>query len=1173
MQSLHITQLQRHDGGAQATGLFRSTRSFVATSVALVVLILGTASLVIWNARERAFNQYQDGMTSLALVLSEQTARYVQVVDLAMLTIRSTVMDYDDRTYAESKAHLGSDQLHQILAERVTNVPQVNAIAIIGADGEILNSSRPQPTTVGILSDRDFFQYLKYHDGPAIFVGAPSVGRITGKWSLFFARRINRPDGSFLGLVVGVVDATYLRNFYRSVSSDGGGSITVPNRDGTVLVRYPDPGTIVGHRVQSASRWYGVVAEGGGHYQTHDQFSGVAGVVTVHPLHDYPLVVDVQKPDSVVVAAWRDQATYIVIGAVAVAIGLIILTRVIVGQFRRQQDQNARLEQTAEALRNTEQRLTAFAEMSSDWSWEQDADLRFRRQSNIPLTSLPTDVGKARWDFADPAMNPDRWALHKADLAARREFRDFRWERIQTDGKRRYMSTSGNPIYDGMGTFIGYHGTGRDITADVEAAEELRLAKEQSEVANRANADLVTAVYFANDAIIGLAPDGLIRTWNPAAERLYGLSAEQIVGGNIATLWPEEQQSSIAANLHEVSIGKVVTGLETVRLHPDGRVAHISVSAAPVVGSGGAVTALIVTARDISGRVRAERALRLSQEHVISVFRNASLGLTQSDGAGRFILVNDRFCEIVGRTREELMRLSYHDITHPDDTATIAPLVEQLLVDGTGFVAEKRYIRPGGSFVWVRNSLSAARDQQGDIAGMVAVVEDITERKEAADRLRHLAYHDALTGLANRTQLNDRLAQALASAAHEGRSFAVLAMDLDRFKIVNDTFGHDAGDLLLLEIANRMRGAVRSTDTVARVGGDELVVLQTDVEQPAGAIELSRRLTELLAEPFEIAGRHVTVGVSVGVALYPAGGTTGVTLLQNADVALYQAKKSGRGSFRFFDATADFHLSQQHTLEIDLRRAIETDQLHLHFQPLFSCATQILVGFEALLRWQHPLLGQIAPLDIILVAEESGLIASLGLWVLEQACSRAALWAGSLRVAVNMSAAQFRDDMLADRIADILGRTGLPAARLELEVTETLYIDNIARALATLHALKSTGVKIALDDFGTGYSSLSYLRSFPFDRIKIDRSFVHELTADASALSLVQTIVAMGHNLNLSVSAEGVETDQQLDLLRQEGCDEVQGFLLGRPMPADDIEDYLRANRWDHMSSLVAVAG
>ena len=396
------------------------------------------------------------------------------------------------------------------------------------------------------------------------------------------------------------------------------------------------------------------------------------------------------------------------------------------------------------------------------------------------------------------------------------------------------------------------------------------------------------------------------------------------------------------------------------------------------------------------------------------------------------------------------MHLTYQDISHPDDVAAMAPGLEQLRLNGTGFVVEKRYIRPDGSTVWVRNSTSPARDPQGNIAGVVTVVEDITERKEAADRLSHLAFHDALTGLANRAQLNDRLTQALARAAQEGRSFAVLALDLDQFKIVNDTLGHDAGDLLLSEIANRLRSAVRSTDTVARVGGDEMVVIQTDIEQPDGATELSRRLTERLAEPFDIAGRRVTIGVSVGIALYPAGGTTGVTLLQNADAALYKAKKSGRGGFQFFDAAADFHRSHQHTLEIDLRRAIEADQLHLDFQPLFTCATQTLIGFEALLRWQHPLLGYIAPLDIIVVAEESGLIARLGLWILEQACSKATLWTAPLRVAVNLSAAQFRDATLADRIADILDRTGLPASRLELEVTETLYIDNVARALATL---------------------------------------------------------------------------------------------------------------------------
>jgi diguanylate cyclase (GGDEF)-like protein/PAS domain S-box-containing protein len=1163
---------QHNAGGANQTGHFPSGRGFVATGAAIVVLILATAALAIWSAREQAFAEHEQSALNLAVVLSEQSARYVQVVDLAMIATQSAVTGLGDRPYPEFKAQAHSDEMHQFLAERIVNVPQAGAIVLVGVDGEILNTSRPGWTGGLSFADRDFFQYLSQRDDQAIFVGVPNISRLTGRWSLFFARRINRPDGSFLGLVVAVVDPSYLTNFYRSISTDQGGSISFLRRDGTVLLRYPDPGNIVGHRIPSTSPWYAQVLKGGGHYRTPGYFTQISGVATVQPLHDYPLVLDVRVSDAVVLAVWRDEAVHVAIFAAVAAIGFVVLTWVIAGQFRRQREQNDRLEQTAETLRDTDRQLLAFAEMSSDWSWEQDADLRFRRQSNIPLTTLATDVGKTRWDLADPAMSPDRWDKHRADLAARLPFRDLRWERIRTDGKRRYMSTNGNPIFED-GIFAGYHGTGRDITKDVEAAEELRLAKDQAEAANLANADLVTAVHFANDGIIGLAPDGLIRTWNPAAERLYGLSAAQAVGQDIASLWPVEQRAAMAISLQDVCHGKVVTNLETQRFSLDGRVSHISISAAPVTGPAHEVIGLIITTRDISARVRAELALRLSQEQVASVFRNASVGLTQSDEAGRYHLVNDRFCELVGRTREELLRLSHKDISHPDDAAAFSSQLEQLRATGTGFVAEKRYIRPDGSSVWVRNSLSPAVGQHGNIAGVVAVVEDITERKEAADRIRHMAYHDALTGLANRIQLNDRLAQALASVTQDTRSVAVLALDLDRFKVVNDTLGHDAGDLLLSEVANRLRSTVRTTDTVARVGGDELIIIQTGVQQPSGATELSRRVTQRLAEPFDIGGRQVTVGVSVGIALYPTDGMTSMALLQNADVALYQVKKSGRGNFRFFDATADFCLTNQHTLAADLRQAIETNQLHLQFQPLFTCATQALAGFEALLRWQHPLLGPIAPLDIILVAEESGLIASLGLWILEAACSQAARWTDPHYISVNLSTAQFRDGELAGRIVEILDRTGLAASRLELEVTETLYIDNVDRALATLRSLKAAGVKIALDDFGTGYSSLSYLRSFPFDKIKIDRSFVQALTIDANALPLVQAILAMGHNLKLGVTAEGVETQQQLNLLRQENCDEVQGFLLGRPMAAEDLADYIQVRRREHMPLLVAGVG
>jgi diguanylate cyclase (GGDEF)-like protein/PAS domain S-box-containing protein len=1157
-----------NDGGC--FGVLRWTRSFVLTGVVIVVLIVGSAALAISHIRQLATQGYHDGMTNLAAVLAEQTLRYVQVIDLTTIEVQSKIRDLNDGKYPEVEDRIRTDEIHNLLVERMLHVPQAGAMVLVGKDGAVLNSSRPgQPRGLNV-SDHDFYQYLKLHDDQSLFIGSPGKSRITGNWSLYLARRINGPDGAFVGLIVSVVDTAYLDNFYRSISHNLGGTISLLRRDSTILVRYPDPRKFVGQHIASESPWFAMVAAGGGYYRTPGYITGMPSMVAVYPLQDYPLVVNVQQPQAVILAAWRQDAIYIALWAVVVAFGFATLAWVITGLFRRQQDQNISLEQTAATLRETELTLAAFAEMSSDWSWDQDADFRFRRPSNIPLTARPTDVGKARWDLADPAMNSHRWDLHKADLAARRPFRDFRWERIRIDGKRRYMSTSGNPIFDQHGTFLGYHGTGRDITPDVEAAEELRVAKEQSEAANRANADLVTAVHFANDAIIGLAPDGLIRTWNPAAERLYDLPAESIIGKNIAILWPREQKATVIAVLRALEHGEIISGLDTVRTDPGGRTVHISISGAPVIRSDGAITGLIATARDISDRVHTERALRRSQEHIASVFRNASVGLNQSDTRGQYIQVNARFCEIVGRTAEDLMGLSFEEISHPDDAIDSAAL-DALRERGTPIVLEKRYIRPDGSHVWVRNSLSPARDEDGNFAGIVTVVEDIAERKEAEDRLRHMAYHDALTGLANRRHLNEQLTQALARTAQPCSSFAVLALDLDRFKAINDTLGHDAGDLLLAEVANRLKAAVRATDTVARIGGDEIVIVQSDVTQPEAARELARRLIDRIAEPFDIGGRTVKVGVSVGIATYPADGTTSIVLLQHADVALYRAKKDGRGTFRVFEATDGADLSRRHILEDDLRRAIGTGQLDLHFQPIFTCAARVLVGFEALLRWQHPLLGKIPPTDIILVAEESGLMMRLGLWILEKACGEAVLWSQPLRVSVNLSTSQFRDEALAERVVDILHRTGLPAERLELEVTETVCIDNTARALATLRALKDAGVSIALDDFGTGYSSLSYLRSFPFDRIKIDRSFVLALAVDTTALSLVQAILALGHNLGLLVTAEGVETEQQLDLLRRDHCEEVQGFLLGRPMPSEDVAEYLHATPQEPMPLLISI--
>ena len=428
----------------------------------------------------------------------------------------------------------------------------------------------------------------------------------------------------------------------------------------------------------------------------------------------------------------------------------------------------------------------------------------------------------------------------------------------------------------------------------------------------------------------------------------------------------------------------------------------------------------------------------------------------------------------------------------------------------------------------------------------------------AREEMRFLAHHDAVTSLPNRTQLRVRLEQVIERKSFDGRMTAVIILDLDGFKGINDTMGHQAGDELLKEVADRLLHLVRRDDIVARLGGDEFVILQSDLTQAHAAEALAQRLIARLAEPAMIAGQQVRIGASAGVALYPLDGSDSDTLLKHADMALYCAKNGGRGTFRRFDHWMIRSLQERRALENDLRRAFATDELELYFQPQFSSTDLSVTGFEALLRWNHPEHGFIAPPSFIAIAEACGLIGRIGSWVLERACNEAAGWGIPCRVAVNVSPLQIKDAGFGQLVADVLARAGLPPALLEIEVTEGVLIDADQYVLGVLRELKASGVRLALDDFGTGYSSLSYLLRLPFDKIKIDKSFIQEQPTDSGAKAILDAILLMSHRLGLEVVAEGVETEQQLAMIREQHCTEIQGFLLARPMPADQVGAYLQ---------------
>jgi diguanylate cyclase (GGDEF)-like protein/PAS domain S-box-containing protein len=433
--------------------------------------------------------------------------------------------------------------------------------------------------------------------------------------------------------------------------------------------------------------------------------------------------------------------------------------------------------------------------------------------------------------------------------------------------------------------------------------------------------------------------------------------------------------------------------------------------------------------------------------------------------------------------------------------------------------------------------------------GAVVAVRDISERKAAEQRIGELAHYDLLTGCANRALFRDRLAQALAMAERSGHGVALLYCNVDRFKEVNDLRGHAVGDRLLVALANRMRTRLRDTDTLARLGGDEFAIIQPRIDGPDDAGMLTQRLLNSLAEPFEIDPQSIQVSMTAGVALYPQDGATGETLLRAADIALHRAKQVARGGFHFYAAGMDSELVHRLTLEHDLARAIPRGELLLHYQPVFEVLGRRLIGHEALLRWQHPERGAISPALFVPLAERNRQIVPIGQWVLRTACAAAAATPGDSRIAVNLSPVQMRLDDLPRLVAKALHDTGLEPQRLELEITEGVLIEESAHTLAVLLALKRLGVRIVLDDFGTGYSSLSYLRRFPFDKLKIDQSFMKGLGEDGESDAIVRAILALGHSLRLEVTAEGVETETQLRMLRHYGCDQAQGFLLGRPGP------------------------
>jgi diguanylate cyclase (GGDEF)-like protein/PAS domain S-box-containing protein len=668
----------------------------------------------------------------------------------------------------------------------------------------------------------------------------------------------------------------------------------------------------------------------------------------------------------------------------------------------------------------------------------------------------------------------------------------------------------------------------------------------EREVAQRRSAQTLLADALANsrEGVLVIDAEGRIALANAQAADFLGSSPSELLGSTF-----EERAISIEgiANTAKKSVSAQDTlhAAGEIRL-ADGRWLRVSRSATQEGG-------FIIVCSDISVLKEQESTLTATNLRLDAALDNMLQGLCLYDSENRLKVVNRRFCELFnlppgllqpGITFRDVLKLSVHAGNH--DGRTVADLLaEQADRVGNAYFQELS----NGRVVAVVHQPTAD-------GGWVATYEDVTERRQAEERIAFMARHDALTKLPNRVLLTERIEHAVDQLAR-GSGFAVLCLDLDNFKQINDTLGHPMGDVLLKAVAERLGKCIAEGDTVARLGGDEFAVIRVGVDNPEEVNILADRLVEMLSAPYEMDGHQIVVGTSIGIALAPSDGITPDELLKNADMAMYRAKADGRGTHRFFEPEMDARLQARRALELDLRHAIVHGEFELHYQPLINIQDQVITGFEALVRWKHAERGMVSPAEFIPLAEETGLIVPIGEWVLRTACAEASTWPDHIRIAVNLSAVQFKNRKLVEVIMNSLAAARLSPQRLELEITESVLLQDDDATLAMLHQMRGLGVRISMDDFGTGYSSLSYLRKFPFDKIKIDQSFIRDLSKGDDSIAIVRAVASLAASLNIATVAEGVETADQLDIARTEGCTEVQGYFFSRPVPAAKARELL----------------
>ena len=996
--------------------------AFISRLAAVVVLVnlfvIALAAMLLIQSRTQYHERAAIVAQNLSQVLEQNISSTITRIDLALLS-----------TAHEAEEHLATGTLNAgyinaYIAWQFAQQPDLEALRIADSHGTILYGIGVKPGSRISTADRDYFIRLRDEPNAGLAISKPLVGRISGKWTVAFARRLNHADGAFAGVVYAVVSLEHFQKMFAALDMGPNGAVIMRELDLSMIVRYPEPqvlGGPVGNKSVSKDFLKAIRSNpNAGYYRAITGIDHIARTFSYRRISKYPGYIVIGLATDDYLEEWRNIAFNI--------LALVILFAL----------------------------TTLIAAISFH---------RIRKRKMYVVAKLEESEHKYRLLFENMTAG---FALHEM-------------------------------IYDEQGN-----------PADYRFLEV-----------------------------------------NPAFEKLTGLSAAAILGKTVKEVLPNteaywiEQYGAVAGTGEPLAYQNYAGEL--------GRYYDVW-----AFSPGKGLFAVIVS--DISERKEAENKLRLMAE----VFKQSGEAIVITTPDNKILATNRSFTLLTGYSQEDVLGKKPRILKSGRETTEFYEAMWQSLLKENYWQGEIWDRRKDGSYYPKWLTISVVRNGQGEIINYIASFSDITERKQAEQEIEHLAHHDPLTNLYNRFSLTERLSQSLEEAKRSDQHLAVIFIDLDRFKEINDSLGHHIGDMLLCEVAARLLASVRTSDIVARLGGDEFVVVLPQIQSGMAAALIVEKIRKTVSHTYLLDGRELYTSPSIGISVYPHDGATVQELMKNADTAMYHAKSQGRNNYQFFKQEMNTKVHERLLLESELQLALARDELFLEYQPQIDINAGTVIGVEALVRWRHPLRGIVPPDMFIPIAEETGLILPLGDIVLKTACKQLADWLSEgvprIRMAVNLSARQFQQSDLPDIVARILTETGIDPRLLELEITESAAMNRPEETIGHLGRLKDMGIALAIDDFGTGYSSLTYLKLFPVNRLKIDRSFVNVIETDVNDAAIVAATIALAHTLGKEVVAEGVETEAQLDFLKYQQCDVVQGYWFSRPLSARDAADFVRRN-------------